>query len=527
MATSMPRPIPDYLRVHREESPVSETAKQEAYPGLTQISQALANLTGFRLALREERSPNKGKRMSQQHVTRGGKTARIELHAAAEQETNPKADTTAVESLGNVAGGLEFLLAEIDRLRVTLRKQEAELATHIPVIANPSVEHLADRLETALASAVEVTGADAAGLYVLDDATSQLKLRAAHNLPEGRLLDPPRPLEGSLADLEALSGNAVVLEDTKLLPHWPCPEEAPSAACIPIATSTTPLGTLWIFSETQRDFSLKETNLLEIIAGKIAVDLERDQLISERRTTQKLARQKNQIADRQKAQLPNVKPLVDGWDVSAWTQQGNDMGGDFHDWAVIEDGKLAIFVGDAMDDNFDAVMTSTSLATAVKANCRIAHTAEMMLDRVNRTFWEASAGDHFASLAYAIFDPMLGTMEAGSCGHVQGFAFKHNSVKPLWNPSWPLGSGPEIEPQLATAMLQPGETLALFSSGLAETLEELDGKNWQAQFCDLVVRHMDLPTDRIMRAVQERLNSAETRINADKTLVLVKRKNDQ
>ncbi|RCS51836.1 GAF domain-containing protein [Bremerella cremea] len=522
----MPRPIPDYLRVHREESPVSETAKQEAYPGLTQISQALANLTGFRLALREERQPNKGKRMSQQQVTRGGNTARIELHAAEKQASSAASDALTAESMGGVAGGLEFLLAEIDRLRITLRKQEAELATHIPVIANPSIEDLAERLEAALASAVDVTGADAAGLYVLDDATSQLKLRASHNLPATRLLDPPRPLEGSLADLEALSGHAVVLEDTKLLPHWPCPEEAPSAVCIPISTSTTPLGTLWVYSQTSRDFSLRETNLLEIIAGKLAVDLERDQLISERRTTQKLARQKNQIADRQKAQLPNVKPLVDGWDVSAWTQQGNDMGGDFHDWAVIEDGKLAIFVGDAMDDNFDAVMTSTSLATAVKANCRIAHNAEMMLDRVNRTFWEASAGDHFASLAYAIFDPMLGTMEAGSCGHVQGFAFKHNSVKPLWNPSWPLGSSPEVEPQLATAMLQPGETLALLSSGLSETLEELDGKNWQAKFCDLIVRHMDLPTDRIMRAVQERLNSAAIRINADKTLVLVKRKND-
>lgn len=522
----MPRQIPNYLRVHREETQDSRPIRQEAYPGLSKISEALTDLTGFGLALREEPSTKKGKRMSQQHVTRGGKMARLELHSHEGPKPSSGENPDLLQNLGGLAGGLEFLLAEIDRLRIAVRQREAELATHIPVVAHPAADHLADRLEAALASAVEVTGANAAGLYVLDDATSELKLRSSHNLPQSRLLDPPRLLEGSLADLEALSGNAVVLEDTKLLPHWPCPEDVPSAVCIPVATSTTPLGTLWVFADESRDFTDRETNLLEIIAGKLAVDLERDQLIAERRSTQKLTRQKNQIADRQKAQLPNVKPLVEGWDVSAWTQQGSEMGGDFHDWAVIEDGKLAIFVGDAMDDNFDAVMTSTSLATAVKANCRIAHTAEVMLDRVNRTFWAASAGDHFASLAYAIFDPMLGTMEAGSCGHVQGFAFKHNSVRPLWSNSWPLGSGPEVEPELSTAMLQPGEVMALMSSGLIETLRELDGKSWQTKFCDLVVRHLDLPSDRILRAVQERLDRAALSVSLDKTLVFVKRKDD-
>ena len=523
----MPRSIPDYLRVHREEPQVSESAQQEAYPGLAQIGKAMNHLTGFGLTLRPDESTSKGKRMSPKNVTGGGKTARIELHADAQQGPKASKDHEVMEGLGAVAGGLEFLMAEIDRLRGAVREREAELATHIPVVANTSVDHLADRLEASLASAAQLTGAHAAGLYVLDDATSQLKLRAVFNLPESRLLDPARPLKGSLADLEALAGHAVVLEDTALLPHWPCPEDVPSAACVPISTATTPLGTLWVYSNCSRDFNHRDTHLLEIIAGKIAVDLERDQLLAERRTTQKLVRQKHQIADRQKAQLPNVKPLVDGWDVSAWTEQANDMGGDFHDWAVIEDGKLAVFVGDAMDDHFDAVMTSTSLATAVKANCRMAHTAEVMLDRVNRTFWAASAGDHFASMAYAIFDPMLGTMEAGSCGHVQGFVFKHNSVRHLWNASWPLGSGPEIEPQLASAMLQPGETMALLSSGLAETLQNRHGDDWQTQFCDLVIRHMDLPSDKILRTVQEQLGAVIPSVSADKTLVLVKRKFDR
>lgn len=517
----MPRSTPNYLRVHREDTTSPPFASQEQYPGWSEVARALSAVAGIELCLREDAGRPQPPRLGR----KPGSGRRVDAVPAAHRTGG---DAAALSGhLASLAGGLESLLAEIDHLRRVVRQREAELATHIPVVARDSADHLAERLEAALASAAEVVGADSAGLYLLDDATSQLKLRAAHNLPAGRFLDPPRPLEGSLADLEALAGHAVVLEETRLLPQWPCPERVPSAACIPVATSTAPLGTLWVYSRSQRDFDEQQTNLLEIVAGKIAVDLERDQLVSDHRATQRLRRQKLQIADRQRAQLPNVKPLVDGWDISAWTEQGHELGGDFHDWAVIEDGKLAVFVGDAMEEQFDAVMTATTLATAVKANCRIAHTAEVMLDRVNRTFWSASAGDHFASLAYAVFDPLLGTLEAGSCGHVQGFAFKHNSVRPLWNVSWPLGSGPEVEPELAHTLLQPGEALAMLSSGLVETLQDLDGTQWQQRFCDLVVRHLDLPTDRILRAVQEQLLRSSRKMPADKTLVLVKRKEDR
>src|SRR5690606_35105660 len=162
------------------------------------------------------RSPGKGKRMSRRQSAGGGKAARIALHAHVSPATAQDEAAQHVKVRG-LAGGLEFLLAEVDRLREAVRQREAELATHIPVVSHASTDDLAERLEAALVSAAEVVGADAAGLYVLDEATSSLKLRAAHNLPESRLLDRPRRLEGALADLEALSGNAVVLEDTNLL----------------------------------------------------------------------------------------------------------------------------------------------------------------------------------------------------------------------------------------------------------------------------------------------------------------------
>lgn len=135
--------------------------------------------------------------------------------------------------------------------------------------------HLVERLEAVLRAAAEAIGCRAAAVYLLDDATTELNSATAWGLPEDRLLEPARPLRAQ-ADLEALAGHAVALEDATLFPHWNLPEPSyPAAVCVPIATPTELLGTLWVFADAKRAFSDHEVNLVEISSGRVASDLER------------------------------------------------------------------------------------------------------------------------------------------------------------------------------------------------------------------------------------------------------------
>ena len=91
----------------------------------------------------------------------------------------------------------------------------------------------------------------------------------------------PRPLEDAVADVEALAGHAVVIENTELRSHWRVPHACQAAMCVPVATATTILGTLWMFRKFAADFSLEEQNLAEITAGRLASDLDRAVLTQE------------------------------------------------------------------------------------------------------------------------------------------------------------------------------------------------------------------------------------------------------
>src|SRR5262249_22710654 len=163
------------------------------------------------------------------------------------------------------------------------------------------------------------------------DATTSLKLRAMHNLPRSRFLDAPRQLKGSVADLEALLGHAVVMDDTSLLPHWKCPEEYPSAVCLPVSSPTTPLGTLCVFSKQSRDFTSEQTNLLEIVAGRLAADLEREMLLAAGAQIKHEERGVRSVGRWRKDRLPQFAPLSDDWDLAGWSSEGG-LSNEFFDW---------------------------------------------------------------------------------------------------------------------------------------------------------------------------------------------------
>lgn len=137
---------------------------------------------------------------------------------------------------------------------------------------------LSARLEAVLRGAAEGLDCDAAALYTLDAATTELAMRSMWGLAPSRLIEDARPLRGAIADLEAMCGRAVVLEDDTMNTYWRVPEPCAAAVCLPIATSSTVLGTLWFFCESPRQIGDKTTNLMEIVAGRLAVELELEEL---------------------------------------------------------------------------------------------------------------------------------------------------------------------------------------------------------------------------------------------------------
>ena len=423
-----------------------------------------------------------------------------------------------------LASALGDMLNELISTRNALWEREAELAAGVPLLPHADEEeHLAARLEAVLKGGAESVDCQAAALYLLDDATTELKLRSSWGLPFDRLAEPARRLQGAVADLEALLGHAVVLEDTDVMRHWKVPENFPAAVCVPVSTPTMLLGTLWVYSARKRDFNDRETNLLEVVAGRLAADLEREMLMREGIAGAELKQQVAAAERLQRNQLPTISPLLDGWQLSGWTTQAEAVGGDFYDWFCLPDGLLAIAVGDAQGQGLEAGLSATALKAAIRAHGQYHREAEQAMKRLNLTLWTGSAGDQFAALFYGLIETATGRICFGSAGGPAIVVVRPDGWGSLSHGSPPLGEGPDTNYEQCGFTLQPGEALVVFSDGVREARDRRGRPLGEAGVAEPLVGQLILSADELADLARKNLESHAASLRDDRTILVVKR----
>lgn len=416
----------------------------------------------------------------------------------------------------------EQLAAQSNRLvrgERVLREREAELAAGVPVTAGiRSAPHLAERLEAVLRCGAMAIGCHAAGLYMLDEWTTSLKLRAAWHLPAERLAADARLLEAANADLEALAGHAVCIESAAARAAWSMPECFPAAVCVPVSSPTVPLGTLWLYCEHLREFSDEQVNLAEMTAGRLAADLEREMLLAE---AQRASAWKWQLAAAQRwqeNQQPAIAPLLDGWELAGFTRQAAEVGGDFHDWYTRPDGSLLVAVGHCLLDGFDAALCATLVRGALRAHGQYVAAPDKLLESIHHTLWTSSAGDQFGSLLCASLRSGESTVRWAEAGASLFMLLTDDGARMLAAPSLPLGIEPAASYERMKVDVPPGGVLVAVSRGIDGEGASLEA----ASLVEAVAGHLAEPAPRLLDRLRPVLEIHESSV--DHSVLVIKRR---
>lgn len=365
-----------------------------------------------------------------------GKPAHLRIAPAGKVLSDPQA-CASLKRAGGLAGAVAELWRELIASRRALAQREAELATGVPVAVRPTEpQRLVARLEAILQAGAESLNCHAAGLYLLDEATTELKLRASWGLPSERLESPARKLATSMADLEALLGHAVVLTDDLLNDYWHPPEQFGAAVCVPVASSSQQLGTLWVFANDERDFTDRDTNLLEVLAGSLACELERQVLADAALSAREQAAIAQEPGEHAALSCPNVAPLVDGWEVSGRVSDSRYCGA-WYDWFSTADGSLIATLGSARKRGAEGTITAATIRAALRGQ---ASRHKSRLADINSLVWSTSLGDMQASLLELTVAHEAGTIQFASAGAIRALVINHRKLQPIAEPTPMLGA---------------------------------------------------------------------------------------
>ena len=173
----------------------------------------------------------------------------------------------------------------------------------------------------------------------------------------------------------------------------------------------------------------------------------------------------------QRALLPKVRDFAaeSGLDVWAAMTPARDVGGDFFDLVPLADGRVALGVGDVCGKGVPAALFMGVTRSLIRINLRDTPDLPGAITKANAYLANNNAGQQFATVLYAAFDPRSGAIEYCSCGHLPGLIRRAGgAVETLPAGGLPVGLFEQLKMKVRGAVMRPGDLLFLYSDGVTE-----------------------------------------------------------
>lgn len=472
----MSKTIPSYLRLHR--ATAADAAATPAVPTdpVSRFWQAYTLSTGWAV----QRQPRR---------RTGSKTAALRLMPAVpgdlQGETVGLDGLPAVsqDSAKDLAIAGEELAHRYQQSEQVIRRLQAELAvSDAPPRAADDGGSVSDSLQRLLAQTLEASGCDVAALYMLDEETTMLKLRASVGLPATRLSDEARPLRGSRADLECLVRQVVMIDDLDgaLSATWNSPEVFPSAIVVRIDEADLPIGTLWMWTRRPRVFGDQQGAAATLGASAVAAELARAKLARKQHHLSVTSGSLKTVTQWQMRQLPPAVEIAPGLLVDGWTESPRPWACSWHAWDVLPDGTVALSLAEAEQENLDGAMIAATARAAHAAHSHYRHSVTDMLARVSDSLWQTNTGDQIVSMLYGHLQPETGDGCLAAAGSMQAIIVGPRGFRPLASGGVtdPLGSRIDGRFQSTEFRLQPGEVLVVVNRGVLDAKSGLTQAAW-------------------------------------------------
>ncbi|GAC1453655.1 MAG: hypothetical protein PVSMB8_12530 [Vulcanimicrobiaceae bacterium] len=189
------------------------------------------------------------------------------------------------------------------------------------------------------------------------------------------------------------------------------------------------------------------------------------------------ARERRIAVELQAASLPASLPRLDHMHLIADYRPGSDeatIGGDWYDAFLLDDGRIAITVGDVLGHGLHAAVTMTKLRQAMQSAAMLSPDPNAMLQVADKTL-RLIDPDAYATAIAAIYDPAAHTLTFASAGH-PGPAMRDpgGRIDDCTSSGLMLGLRGDAEREPNVISAPPGGTFVFYTDGLIEATRDVE-----------------------------------------------------
>ena len=174
----------------------------------------------------------------------------------------------------------------------------------------------------------------------------------------------------------------------------------------------------------------------------------------------------------QESLLPVSSPQIEGYDIAYYNIAASDLAGDYHDHAILDDGKLTLLLGDVSGHGISASLAmAMAKATFNYAQALKVKFPEEFMEMLNTMFnKELKPRNKLMTMISMVLNPKTGEVIFDNSGQAYPayFTASTQTSEEIKMPSLPLGGMKKRKKKAITKNMEPGDAFIFYSDGIIE-----------------------------------------------------------
>jgi sigma-B regulation protein RsbU (phosphoserine phosphatase) len=300
-----------------------------------------------------------------------------------------------------------------------------------------------------------------------------------------------------------------------------------SILCMPMKNKDDEIvGVFQLLNKRRGTFTLEDENAIKALSVHAAISIERARLYQEERDKTLLEKELSAAHTVQVGLLPEILPVAEGYEFAARSIPAKSVAGDLYDMQQLENGNLAISLGDVSGKGMPAAILMANVQATVRAYSRLDSSAEKCAKHSNDLLFRSTSPEKFVTLFYGVLDTVKNVLRYTNAGHEEPFFFHDGVQIKLKAGGVPLGIVDHFPYEEEVIQFEKGDVLILYSDGISDAINS-GGERFGIERFEYIAKDcFDSQAEEIADAIFTAVNEhvLDTPQFDDMTLLVIKRK---
>jgi serine phosphatase RsbU (regulator of sigma subunit) len=280
----------------------------------------------------------------------------------------------------------------------------------------------------------------------------------------------------SLRELAATSRKPVVVDrvrgDRRLAHLVEGKTKIESMVVVPLVSHTKVIGILYATKDMEYGFDKDDVDLISAFADQATIAIENSRLIEKSLERERLMREMMLAQEMQRRLLPQELPALTEVSLEALSTPAFEVGGDYYDFAMLDEHHLGVLVGDVSGKGVSAAFYMAEMKGIFQSLGKIYRSPSEFLARAHDALIGTIDRRSFISLIYGVLDLRTGVMTVARAGHCPMLFVSDGTAEYIKPTGLGLGMGSSAffsktiaEQQIH---LRCGDTVIFYTDGVTE-----------------------------------------------------------